>query len=683
MFPRLATLGALLLSAVALAQAPAPAASADRVVYDAQFYAAFTPRTALDMIGQTPGFVLIAPEGNMGSERRGFSGAVGNVLIDGKRLGAKSQNLRDVLERVAATEVLRIEVLRGAEVAGDASGATVLANVVRTPASGGGTWEAGFEITNEEKPKPNGKFGWSGRNGDLEYSLGGTLFGHDHLSRGRFDVHDENDEIVAKKEFPIPHINDEYKLNGEIAFPLGEGRLSITGQAYLFKHRENTFQRTTTPDGEPIETELDPFREELRTQEAGVTWLRPVGDYELNLTALATRRQDETLAVATLLDAEEQFIEEFRQDARQDSGESIVRGTLARELQNGRLEFGAEAAINSLEGETALTLDEGAGPEPIDLPNANLRVEETRGEAFVSHVWRISERWSLDSRLAAETSRLSFTGDTDQSVSLSYVKPRVQLTRAFGRHQFQMRVYRDVGQLDFGDFVSSAELAEGNVTGGNPDLKPQTAWAVEAEADLRFGEDTAVRLLAYRHFVDDVADIVPFGPPGEQIDAPGNIGKGHVLGAELTVRLPLSAVLKGGTLNLTGAVSDTEVTDPVTGRRRKFSDTYENHLKIELRQDVAAARFAWGTVFEGYSHDTDYRLDETFSFRELPRLDLFAETTWIENFKIRLDVFSVLQGTEWRERRFYSPDRNGTLTGRETGDFYPGTWWQLTISSTF
>jgi hypothetical protein len=121
----------------------------------------------------------------------------------------------------------------------------------------------------------------------------------------------------------------------------------------------------------------------------------------------------------------------------------------------------------------------------------------------------------------------------------------------------------------------------------------------------------------------------------------------------------------------------------VTGRERKFSATYENHIKVELRQDLAAAKFAWGSTFEGYSHDTDFRRDETFSFRELPRLDVFVETTWIENFKIRLEVDSVLDGTEWRERRFYSPDRNGALVGREVGDFYPGHWWLLTVSSTF
>ena len=128
------------------------------------------------------------------------------MLIDGQRLGAKSQNLRDVLGRVAAKEVLRIEVLRGSEVAGDASGAAVLANVVRTPASGGGTWEAGVEVTNEDKPAPNGKFGWSGRKEATEYSIGGTAYHarscvRRKLRRARCD----GELLGAPRRLPIPH----------------------------------------------------------------------------------------------------------------------------------------------------------------------------------------------------------------------------------------------------------------------------------------------------------------------------------------------------------------------------------------------------------------------------------------------------------------------------------------------
>jgi outer membrane receptor protein involved in Fe transport len=672
----------LAMSVNAWAQESAPAiASSDRVAYEASFYESFAPRTALDMISQTPGFVLDAEDDDQ--VRRGFSGAVGNVLIDGQRLGAKSQSLRDVLGRVAAREVVRIEVLRGSAVAGDASGQSVLANVIRTPASGGGTWEAGFEVTNEDKPTPNGKFGWSGRKEATEFSVGGSAFTHDHVSAGNFVMRNGAGDVIERRYEGFPHQNADYALNGQLAFPAGDGKLTLTGQLAYFKHDEQFFRFRRTPASAPLASEDIPYSERERSGEAGITWQRPMGDWDMNLTALATRERGHWDVTANSLDAAGLLEDTAFQRANTESGESIVRGTFARVISSGRLEFGAEAAVNRLDSVQQLTLDTGLGPVPVVVPNANLSVEETRGEAFVSHAWRINELWSLDSRLAAETSRLSFSGDTDQSVSLTYVKPRVQLTRQFGKHQLQMRVYRDVGQLDFEDFVSTAQFANGIIEGGNPDLRPQTAWAAEVEGDLRFAGEAAMRLRLFRHFVDDVVDFVPVGPPGNRFDAPGNIGEGSIIGAELSLRVPLNKLLPGGTFSFTGLWQDTEVTDPLTGEERMFSDLQENSMTAEFRQDLQAAKFAWGTSYEASSMDADFRLNEIFRFSEIHMLNLFAETTWIENLKIRVELQSALDGVEQRDRRIYAPDRNGALLTRERGEFEPGHWWWLKVSSSF
>ena len=154
------------LACIALA-APLHAAPADgRVVYDAAYYTQFAPRTALDMINQTPGFSLAE-----GTERRGFSGALGNVLIDGERPSAKSQSLGDILQRIPAAQVVRIELLRGGEAGGDTGAFALLANVVRTHSAGQGVWELGTEYAGR-LPAPNGWASWTGRIGKTDYSLG-------------------------------------------------------------------------------------------------------------------------------------------------------------------------------------------------------------------------------------------------------------------------------------------------------------------------------------------------------------------------------------------------------------------------------------------------------------------------------------------------------------------------------
>ena len=664
----------LLIALPALGQ---QAGTSDRVVYEALYYNAFAPRTALDMINQTPGFVL--DTSGQDEERRGFSGAVGNVLIDGRRLGAKSQSLQDVLGRVAAREVVRIEVLRGSAVAGDASGAAVLANVVRTPAAGGGTWEGGVELTNENKPMPNGKFGWSGRKEATEFSVGGSAFSHDHLNSGQFLVEDGNGGILERRHEGFPHRNGDYSLNGQLSFPAATGKLTLTGQLAYFRHDEEFFRHTRSAANVPLGSEDIPFGERARSGEGGITYERVVGAWDMQLTALATRKRQRWHVSAHLADATGADLSTSAEHVFRKSGETIARGTFARNLGDGRLEWGAETAVNTLDGEQQLSVD----GMPVTLPNANLSVEETRAEAFVSHAWRFAPLWSLDSRLAVENSRLSFTGDTEQSVSLTYVKPRFQLTRQLGRHQLQMRVFRDVGQLDFNDFVSSAQFADDIIQGGNPDLRPQTAWAMEIDTDLRFAGDGAFRLRGFRHFVDDVVDFVPVGLPGEQFDAPGNIGEGSIIGAEVSLRLPLGRLLRGGTFNLGGVWQDTEVRDPLTGEQRQFSDFLENSINAELRQDLQAARVAWGVGYRAFSRDTDYRLTEVNRFRQIRELNLFAETTWIKDFKIRLDLQSALDSTEDRDRRIYLPDRTGPLARRESGSYHPGHWWLLSISSSF
>src|SRR5262245_54444787 len=86
--------------------APATAQSG-AVLYMPDFFASFAPRTALDMVRRVPGFTI-----SDGEERRGLGGAAGNVLIDGAAPVVKSQDLEDLLERIPAGDVVRIELIR-------------------------------------------------------------------------------------------------------------------------------------------------------------------------------------------------------------------------------------------------------------------------------------------------------------------------------------------------------------------------------------------------------------------------------------------------------------------------------------------------------------------------------------------------------------------------------------------
>jgi hypothetical protein len=674
---RVAFVAILLATSHLRAWAAGAGAPDDRVVYEAAFYAAFAPRTALDMVKQTPGFVLAEDE----ELRRGYAGAVGNVLIDGHRLGAKSQTPSDVLQRIPAAEVLRIELLRGSDVAGDASGATLLANVVRTPASGGGAWGLGTEIATRE-PAPNGWFGWGGRRGVTDYSLGGSSYALQRDLPGERTVTDDAGLLTARRASTSPREFAEYGLNGQAARPIGAGRLALTGQAHVSRYHEDATLLTTTPLGEQLEYELTPFTERERTGELGLTYERGAGAWDLQLTALATRKRYRSEVSSTHFDAENVQDGVFTQALARDSGETILRASGGRAFGAGRLEAGAELAVNTLDGAMRLAFDAGAGPAPIDVPNANLSIEERRAEAFVSYSRALGERWSLESALAAETSRLGFSGDTRKSVALTYLKPRLQLTRKFGTHQLQARVFRDVGQLDFTDFVSAAEVADAVINGGNPDLKPQTAWAFELDADLRLPRDAAVRVRGFRHWLDDVVDLIPAGPPTARIDAAGNIGRGTLTGIEINARAPLP-LLPGGTIKASGTFQDADVRDPLTLRHRTISEFPERKFKLELREDIPSARLSWGLAWQSESESVQYRLLERDAQRKSRQLDAFVETTALAGLTLRLTVLSLTDDPQLRDRRFYSPDRRDDLTEVERSRWQPGHWLLFSMSGSF
>jgi hypothetical protein len=652
------------------AHAAQPGSTGDRVVYEAAFYAAFAPRTALDMVKQTPGFVL-AEDADV---RRGYAGAVGNVLIDGRRLGAKSQTPADVLQRIPANEVRRIELLRGSEVAGDASGAALLANVVRTESSGGGAWNLGTEVANRDKPAPNGWFGWGGRRGDTEYSLGGNSYALQRDLPGARTVTDAAGRLVSRRASTSPREFAEYALNGQAARPAGAGRLSLTGQAHYSRYHEDSTLLTTSPDGVRLEEEITPFTESQRTGELGLTYQRTAGAWDVELTGLATRRRYHSNVRSTHFDATAAQDGEFTQSLERNSGESIFRASGSRALGAGRLETGGELALNTLDGAMQLAFDAGAGPIPIPVSNANLSIEERRAEAFVGHAMTLGPRWSLDSRLAAETSRLDFSGDTRQTVSLTYLKPRVQLTRSIGAHQLQARVFRDVGQLDFTDFVSAADVADDVINGGNPDLRPQTAWAFELDGDLRRG-DAALRVRAFRHWLDDVVDRIPAGPPTRRTDAAGNIGPGTLTGIELSARLPVPG-LPGGTFKASGTFQDADVRDPVTRRHRTISEFPERKFDAELRQDLSAAHLSWGVTYRAESESIDFRLIERDAQRKSRQLDAFVETTAFAGLTLRLTMLSILDDPQMRERRFYGSDV-------ERSEWHPGHWFLISMSGSF
>jgi hypothetical protein len=671
-----------------------PQSSADRIVYEAAYFAQYNPQNANDMVRQTPGFTL-----DGGDDRRGFSGAVGNLLIDGLRPSTKSQSLSAILSRIPANQVVRIEVLRGAAVAGDASGQSTLVNIVRTPSAGSGLWEAGFELTNHNGPAPRGEVSYSGRSGNVEYGVGISLFSQNRDLPGWRRFYDDAGNYTGRADTPSPREFRELTATGNLAFPLLGGRLSSNAQLNGWDfHADSDFLFFDAAD-DPTQSLLTDFNEDGRGFELGLNWDRDFGPWQLGLIGLINRRTYESNEDVEIEDGAGALVATQLQEVEQETGETIFRASLARALNaQHRIEFGGEAAFNTLDQTLAFTFDDGGGPTPITIPNSNVLVEEERAELFGSHTWRPAERWSVESRLAWETSTLTFTGDDEDETELSFWKPSIQVSRTFGENnQARFRIYRDVGQLDFGDFVSAAGIADSIINGGNTDLEPPNSWRAELGTDFRFEGGAALSLTLAYHDITDAQDLVllsapnpdedPFDPDDDFIlfDAPGNIGDAELWMLNVNYSQPISFI-PGGRVTVVGYLRESEVTDPVTGEMRTLSYTPESQVEINFRQDVPNQRFAWGFSVFKQGETQAYRFNEIDTSEEGPWIDVWAETTALPgNTRLRVWAANAFDGTINRDRRFFGPDRNGAFVRRDLRErqFAQAPWLIVELSGRF
>ena len=105
--------------------------------FEPAYFDQFQPITASDMVARLPGFTI---QDSSGGER-GLGQASLNLLINGRRPSSKSSDARDILGRIPAESVTRIDILDGDSL--DIPGLSgQVANIITTQVAGtlSGSW---------------------------------------------------------------------------------------------------------------------------------------------------------------------------------------------------------------------------------------------------------------------------------------------------------------------------------------------------------------------------------------------------------------------------------------------------------------------------------------------------------------------------------------------------------------
>ena len=596
------------------AKGTASRASSRTLQYERSFFAPFAPRTALDIARQVPGFSLDL--GN--SDVRGFAGAVGNVVINGARPSSKSESLETVLARIPASRVIRVEVGPGDLYGADYAAKGQVLNIVLSAVSGfDGEVSASATRHFTGKIVPDATVTALLKRGASSFNLSAGSGRNEYTEEGTDDKFDfaSGDLVEHRRKINTIRQHDPF-LSGSWALEHGDNdavHLNARWAPSTFFLRQTNH---VTPANGPQRD--DKLIEDYKTPviEVGGDISRPLGDGAIKLVGLATRRTRDNfdanynrgLGGSPLLGG-------FEQIQKAKLQETIGRLSYSKpKLLGFSFETGVEVAYNKLDSHLNLFfLDDAGGREKFDLPIEDATVSELRGERYVNAGRSLSKTVRLDLGLRYEASDLKVRGDAVANRTLKFLKPSVTVDwRPGGGWHAQASLRRTVAQLNFYDFISSAELSSDRVNGGNANLQPQRTWEARLLGEKPILGDGLVKLELGYDLVSMLQDRILVVTDEGSFDAPGNLGTGKRWFADFNLDAPLTKFgLSGVRWKAQLTLQRTSVDDPITHESRRWTDFWPAwQWYTELRRDHGD--FSYGFAFSDRDKFYLFRTDEIY-----------------------------------------------------------------------
>lgn len=681
---RAALLIALLSSACpAFAQdaaAPPAAAARDKRTYTPADFARFAPRNAYDMLANVPGFSIETSD----TDRRGLGQASGNVLINGERFSGKSTDIFTELRRISAANVARIEIVDAATL--NISGLTgQVANVITLTRglTGNYVWRPQLRARRTPLRYTNGEISLNGALGGTQYTLS---LRNDSFANGNAgpelvttparDVLDVRDEVLG--------VNGESpRLSGSIRRNFANGsilNLNASG-GFLIQDVEEVSRRSGP--GQPDRNRDLQERTRQYDYELGGDYEFGLGGGRLKLIGLRhfTHTPFRQTLVQTYADATPTLGQRFTQVG--DQTETIGRSEYRWRGGGADWQVSFEGALNRLDIDNGLfDLNSLGDFVAIAFPNSAATVEERRAEAALTYGRPLTPHLTIQASLGGEYSQLSQTGAG--GLTRTFYRPKGFLNLAWTpRPGFDVsaRIERVVGQLNFFDFVASANVSGGTTNAGNANLVPPQSWDGQIQATRALGPWGTVTARLYGRLITDIVDVIPIA--GGQ--SPGNLdGTAAVYGVQWTSTLNFDPLgLHGAKLDVAVQAQATRLTDPLTGRRRPISENLESNIDIVFRHDIPRTHWAYGAEYSRFRQAPGFRLDQRSHFVDTPgSLGAYIENKNVFGLTVRASVDNLLGTNESFGRSFYDGLRTNSLLFTENRDRFYGPIFTLTISGT-
>ena len=555
--------------------------------YTPDYFTRFQASTAMDMATRLPGFVF---EGGNASR-----GVAGNVLINGKRPASKSEPLGDVLGRIPAAAVERIDVINGGANGIDMQGYPTVANLMLKQMDlVSASTSVSTYLTPDGELTPSVDSSYSRKSGDrsINLTLGWTRSPDTSQGQGRRTTIYTGPLAAAEVSMAGAGVSGNRVAKYNYGQELLDGQLTWNGA-----YNPWTYQSQSRMDAGT--RAMGSNDNAGRTLEQGLAYARDL-EHGASLDLKALYRRSDVSAESTYSAGGTSSYSVAETSAT----EQILAGQLSWQAVDGVvIRGGFERAVNT--NDLANTYQANANAAVV--PSGAAWVQEERVEGQLSSAWQVDSTLSAEAGLKLAHSSLSIGADQPEGKAYVYPKPRLRLALSPSPAvQLRLRLEREVSQLNFGDAAGYFGVPGKGSRADYPELVPAKTWLCEGAIEYRFWERGAAALSYTQSHISDVIDRMPVRLANATYDAAGNIGEASADSVTGWLNLPTDNwSLPQGLLKLSTTWRSSSVTDPTTLETRRLSGEQALGWRVEFSQDLPRQRTAWGfSVDNGWSNDS-------------------------------------------------------------------------------
>jgi outer membrane receptor for ferrienterochelin and colicins len=611
---------------------------------------------------------------------RGFGSGGDQILIGGKRLAGKANSIDDTLSRISASQVSKIELIRGAASGLDVQSQGLVINITLLEGETTSTtfWRIKGLYAVGRDLAPEFLLSHSGSTGNLEYMISAERkHGQGYFDRDEL-IFNSADSLIDERDIAVKFTNKGYALNSNLTYSFEDGaQFRLNGLFEPIQQKNNEVQITT---GNNLDHTIWDRTKDNDKWEIGGDYSRDMGILGNFKSLFVINNTTEETIIDRVRDTGAtnfQYASELTDLKRT---EKIFRGSFTKNLsQSQSLELGGEAAINTFD-KTFNDFGRSNVIDPFVLGTSDdVEIKENRYEIFANHTYNISSNFVAQSSLTTEFSKIVadniFADGTvsRRDTSFTYLKPRINLRYDYSdQDQLRFTAEKKVSQLDFNNFVTQFDQRTSQVKLGNTNIRPEQIWDFSIAYEHRLNNDAGSfeAEVFYRRYKDHitVVDFTEyqniFGDPigGEDFFAlnpdltlrdmidftskSGNIDKASAHGFKLKGNLRLGFIgVHQATISVGYVYEKRREIDQFTLLSSNFDRQSDHSYTFNFRHDVTDWDFSYG--IEGRLRSTHTANEINYSWPWTPGtfLQAFVEYNIYNGIKLRVEAAQDENGT--------------------------------------